>query len=348
MFNKDIRLYSTNEYSKLKLVLVGDAKNLREWDFDITFKAFFRNYIFTSFGANSKVIKQQYVSELLEDLEELVKTLQSLGVQVVRPEKLKEYPAIKTPYWTSLCFPALNVRDQAIVIGDTIVETAPQVRGRYLENLQFYNILLELLKHDKNMKWLHMPLPTLKDEYVQPTCVTFKEYEPIHPEICIDGAQFIRFNKDIIVNVSNSNHKLGVEWFKRTFSNYRFHVISITDHHIDSFIVPLSKEVVLLRNKDIVDKLPDFIKKYKLIFAPEPKSKQFPAYTEDDVILASKYIDINVLSVDGKHIICNSLFPELADLLVKNGFEPVLVRHRHRRLFGGGFHCFTLDLYREG
>ena len=30
------------------------------------------------------------------------------------------------------------------------------------------------------------------------------------------------------------------------------------------------------------------------------------------------------------------------------GFTVVPVRHRHRRLFGGGFHCFTLDTVRAG
>jgi N-dimethylarginine dimethylaminohydrolase len=32
----------------------------------------------------------------------------------------------------------------------------------------------------------------------------------------------------------------------------------------------------------------------------------------------------------------------------REGFTVVPVRHRHRRLFGGGFHCFTLDTVRDG
>lgn len=32
--------------------------------------------------------------------------------------------------------------------------------------------------------------------------------------------------------------------------------------------------------------------------------------------------------------------------LEKHRFTVVPVRHRHRRLFGGGFHCFTLDTVR--
>ena len=32
----------------------------------------------------------------------------------------------------------------------------------------------------------------------------------------------------------------------------------------------------------------------------------------------------------------------------QHGFTPIPLRHRHRRLFGGGFHCFTLDTVRDG
>jgi glycine amidinotransferase len=66
------------------------------------------------------------------------------------------------------------------------------------------------------------------------------------------------------------------------------------------------------------------------------------------VPIASRYIDINVLSVNEDTVVVNSHYPELIDLLEKRGFTVAPVRHRHRRLFGGGFHCFTLDTVRAG
>ena len=82
--------------------------------------------------------------------------------------------------------------------------------------------------------------------------------------------------------------------------------------------------------------------------APEPSKNNFPDYGNDDLILTSKYIDMNVLSVDENTVIVNSMCPELCLLLEQNHFTVVPVRHRHRRLFGGGFHCFTLDTVRAG
>ncbi|MEU0222486.1 inosamine-phosphate amidinotransferase 1, partial [Streptomyces sp. NPDC006265] len=64
--------------------------------------------------------------------------------------------------------------------------------------------------------------------------------------------------------------------------------------------------------------------------------------------IGSRYMDINLLSVDENTVVVNSLYPELIEVLEARGFTVVPVRHRHRRLFGGGFHCFTLDTVRRG
>ena len=57
---------------------------------------------------------------------------------------------------------------------------------------------------------------------------------------------------------------------------------------------------------------------------------------------------MNILSTDEDTVIVNSLYPELIDALKDRGFKVVPIRHRHGRVFGGGFHCFTLDIRREG
>ena len=164
----------------------------------------------------------------------------------------------------------------------------------------------------------------------------------------LDAAQMLRFDDDIIVNVANRNHALAIPWLKRNFPNKRWHVIrNATENHIDSYFAPLKEGVLLVRNECFIDMLPDFLKKWKIIVAPKPSMNNFPAYDLDDIVLAGDYIDMNLLSVDGDKIIVNSLNPDMIKLLDQNGFTPVPVRHRHRKIFGGGFHCFTLDLLRE-
>jgi glycine amidinotransferase len=66
------------------------------------------------------------------------------------------------------------------------------------------------------------------------------------------------------------------------------------------------------------------------------------------LVLTSPFIDLNVLSVDPDTVLVNEASPDLQRTLEKNGFTTVPVRHRHRRIFGGGLHCFTLDTVRDG
>jgi glycine amidinotransferase len=75
------------------------------------------------------------------------------------------------------------------------------------------------------------------------------------------------------------------------------------------------------------------------MIAPEPEEQQ--------TLLASKYIDMNVLSIDPQKVMVSSNYTPLIRLLEQNGFTPVPVQLRHRRLFGGGFHCITLDTIRS-
>ena len=169
-------------------------------------------------------------------------------------------------------------------------------------------------------------------------------------EMMIDAAQCIRFGKDILINVATENHVLGLQWFEQHLGDkFTFHKLyRFADNHIDSIVLPLRPGLLLLRNPSVRPKLPEPLQKWDVIYAPDPSENIFPDYEEDDLILTTKFIDLNVLSIDENTVIANSLFPELIKTLESHGFTVVPVRHRHRRLFGGGFHCFTLDTVREG
>ena len=69
------------------------------------------------------------------------------------------FSGIVTPYWESNQTPPLNVRDNAIILGGTIVETATHVRSRLFENdglkYIFYSYFAE------GSPWVNMPRPTL-------------------------------------------------------------------------------------------------------------------------------------------------------------------------------------------
>ena len=144
-----MRVHSFDEWSPLKEVIVGSPIKYETPELELSFKLFFHDEAYASFWypyyeqasdghhrpssrrTPVRNLSKQYLAELDEDVQEFVTTLQRLGVTVHRPMVLNEVVRFKTPYWEASTIPALNVRDQAIIMGHEIIETPPQVRARY-------------------------------------------------------------------------------------------------------------------------------------------------------------------------------------------------------------------------
>ena len=58
--------------------------------------------------------------------------------------------------------------------------------------------------------------------------------------------------------------------------------------------------------------------------------------------------DVNVLMLDENTCVVNSDSPKLLSELEKRKIEPVVIPLRNRFFWDGGWHCNTLDIYREG
>jgi glycine amidinotransferase len=171
---------SFNEWSPLKEVIVGSPINYNTQDLELSFKLFFHDVAYTAFcypyyerrddkesaitpkNNSTRELRKQYLEELTEDVNELVKTLEQLGVKVYRPMTLNQPIKFKTPYWESVCIPALNVRDQALIIGNEIIETPPQIRARYFENDLLKPIFYKYFH--QGARWTTMPKPIMTDQ----------------------------------------------------------------------------------------------------------------------------------------------------------------------------------------
>jgi len=376
-----MRLNSYDDWSTLKEVVVGTAKNYTSHQREISFDLFFADNLAQSSSGRAswayprasgvstaakpslQPIKDRYVAELNEDLDGLVRVLESLQVKVHRPLDIRpDQNDIAGLTWTAPMIPALNLRDTALILGNEIVETPPMIRSRYYETRLLQGIFLRYF--GEGARWSTMPRPLMTDLSFDPSyaidTAQFGTIEPIEHastsefdvgyEIMIDAAQCLRLGVDVVVNVANENHIMGLDWLRRHFDGrFQFHQVDrISDGHIDTMILALRPGLLLLRNEGVREKLPDWLRGWDAIIAPEPQPANFPDYEDDDLTLTSEYIDLNVLSVDETTVVVNEACPDMMRTLEGRGFTVVPVRHRHRRLFGGGFHCFTLDTVRLG
>ncbi|GAA4234430.1 glycine amidinotransferase [Actinomadura meridiana] len=375
-----MRLHSHDDFTPLREIIVGSAANYLGHDRDVSFELFHHQNLagFRSDWAYPRLsqtngarrenwaIKRRYADELHEDVELLAATLTDLGVRVRRPIPLPaDADSLAGLGWQAAPTPALNIRDNTLILGEEIIETPPAIRSRYLETRLLTPVFADYFAAGAH--WTTMPRPTLTDasfdlSYARDAATTLggpteriDEPQPspydVGLEMMLDGAQVLRLGTDLIVNVAHHNHELGADWLERhTRGRYRLHrVWRMADNHIDSMLLALRPGVFLARHDGIRDLMPEALRSWRYLVPPEPDPGAFPAYDDySDLILTSPYIDLNVLSVDEHTVLVNQDCPGLIKTLEAERFTVVPVRHRHRRLFGGGFHCFTLDTHRTG
>ena len=56
---------------------------------------------------------------------------------------------------------------------------------------------------------------------------------------------------------------------------------------------------------------------------------------------------MNCLSIDPQTVIVDNLQKKIITLLEKKNFNVIPLELRHSRTLGGGFHCVTLDIWRQ-
>lgn len=347
------------EWGKLKEVVVGDCVNINSYNVDLSFRYFFGDNIRDEFLKNNITLQTRLIEQRKEDLDAVAKSLEELGIRVHRPRKLEKIESFKTPHFEDWTRPIDNPRDQVLIYADEIIETSCLWRARYFENDLFKDIFKELF--DRGAHWVSSPRPELRDEnfdlsYLRKNPnqdVDWQYYDSLTKsfEIMFDGAQCLKFGKDIIMNISNENHRLGAKWLQRHLrERAQVHTVELTDHHIDGMFMPLRPGLLLCNYSSMKDKislLPKPLQKWDHIYVPGPSletKKEAPQ-------LASANILVNVLPLsESMTAIFASTKKEALPLektLRKAGQEVIILPLRHSRLFGGGLHCATLDLIRD-
>ena len=346
------------EWDELKEIVVGNIGQWTEIHPDFSFRLYYQDNLENVFLENSIKLQQKLIHQRQDDLDAMAKTLEKMGITVYRPDPLEKLLPFQTPEFKDWPSPCHNPRDQFLILGNEIIETSCQWRKRYFENDLLRPVLLKQFKEGAH--WVSSPRPVMNEQSFD--LIHIKTHGEVPKgwqenenelEIMFDGAQCLKFGKDIVMNVRTKNHQLGFEWLKRHVKGkYRLHAVDLTDNHIDGMMMPLAPGKLLINSGSMPKKLgllPDFLKSWDIIQAPDTSKE---TAKEGEVALASQHININVLplspkktlifdDIDGK----SNALPELLD---KHGIEAVPVRMRHCRLFDGGVHCASLCLNREG
>lgn len=343
---------SYNEWDLLEEVIVGVIDGACVPDWDIAIEATMPEHQFDFFKQNAgKSFPIERINAAKKELEEFVHILEAEGVKVRRPEKIDFSKPFSTPDWKSSGgLYAAMPRDLLLVVGSDIIEAPMSWRSRYFEINAYRPLLQEYFL--KGAKWTSAPRPMLRDDLYkanfQPTPEDQEGVEYVIHEVepTFDAADFARLGKDLIVQQSHVTNKLGIEWMRRHLGDtYTIHEVETIDKspmHIDATLVPLAPGK-LLANPEKIEKIPELFKNWDILQAPMPSMPN-----KKDLYMCSKWISMNVVSIDEKRVVVEKNEEPLIKALKDWGFEPIPCHFRNFNAFGGAFHCATLDVRRKG
>jgi glycine amidinotransferase/scyllo-inosamine-4-phosphate amidinotransferase 1 len=162
----------------------------------------------------------------------------------------------------------------------------------------------------------------------------------------LDAANVCRLGDTWLFLESYSGNRQAYDWLCEQFPEVTIELCNFyAGVHIDSTIVPLREGLVLLNASRVTEQTcPRALRDWQKIWVTDDMivPQEFYQYP-----YASKWIAMNMLAVDPETVIVDAAQKTLQDVLTKHRITPIPKTLSHSRTLGGGFHCVTLDLWRQ-
>lgn len=304
-----MKINSVNEYSNLKSVLVGSVDNFHWPTGDQAFDKSLQESTYP--GSISRgPLDKTVQQQTKDDLDRLIEILDKNGIQTFRPK-------VDRPHW------AYSARDILLTVGNKIIECPTPFASRWQEGQQYDYIKNSII--ESGCSWITAPR---------------------NSDIMFDAANVCKFNDKLLYLISSTGNRQGAEWLQKQIGT-DFEVILwegvYAFAHIDSTISSLNHNTIMINGSRVKeDTLPKFLKEHKKIWVHDVVARNFHEFP-----YASKWIGLNVLSIDPDTVIVDSIQKGLIKNLEDEKFKVLHTELRHSRTLGGGFHCVTCDLERE-
>jgi N-dimethylarginine dimethylaminohydrolase len=339
-------VWSCNEWDPLEEVIVGNPLHARFPTADPSTRlAEFPDRSLKDIPQGR--FPEQIIEETEEDLDTFVAALEQAGVTVKRPDTWSHDSTFSTINWESEGYYNYCPRDIMLVIGDQIIETPNVIRSRWQESFSYRRLLMDYLR--SGARWYSAPKPMLLDSLFD---VDLEKPTPRNVEPAFDAANVLRLGRDLLYLVSATGNELGGQWLQTILGDgYRVHYLKDVYYgsHIDSTFAALRPGLVLCNPGRInAETLPDIFRQWEVIYSPPMENTgRF-----DDWYLSrsigSKWIDMNVFSISPDLVVVDRDQTALIKLIEKHGLDVLPLKLRHSKMLGGGFHCVTLDVRRNG
>lgn len=321
--------------------------------------------------------------ETEEDYQNIIKKLQSFGVEILRPELPK-----KTFVNGRYIPPPMTPRDYTIMIGDTFYENITINFKKYYNNVrdpswpncnsleEFYSLPIHIQKECVEIHNLNIENNHSYDhifERIQNQGNTIKS----NIDSQINGAMVSRIGRDLYFGTMD--YKQDLNTFKsiiaQQFPQHRNHIVN-TGGHSDGTYCPVCPGLIisLLDVPNYADTFPDWevvylsgqswnmVRDFLKLKEKNRGRWWIPGFENDnDVVdtveqwlghwtgyVEETVFDVNMLIIDSKNVMVFNYNKQVFDALDRYGITAHVVPFRHRYFWDGGIHCVTSDLHRDG
>jgi len=343
---------SWNEWDPLREVIVGTARGAADIGYEPALSPYFAGNV-GGRAFRGAPVHEGVVAEAEAQLDDFAALLASRGITVRRPDPVDQAAAVKTPDWeiahgrASAC-----PRDVLLVIGDEIIEAPMAQRARFFEYRAYRTLMAEYFR--RGARWTAVPKPLMSDrlydevpagasfDYARAPLLT--EIEPV-----FDAASFVRFGRDIFWQPDLVSNQLGADWLQRHLGpEFRVHKIQFRESHpahIGTTLVPVRPGIVLVNPaRPCIDGGLDVFEKNGWRVVEAPLSVRSAGSARD----VSSWISMNILMLDERTAVVEQRERPMIELLESLGCEVLPCAFDRVYPFGGGFHCCTTDIRRDG
>ena len=299
-----------------------------------------------------------------EQLDAFAHLLKKRGIRVDRPTPLDFSQPVHTPdFLHGSMFGCMPPRDVLITVGREVLEATMSFRSRYFEYLCYRPLLQRYFEEDPGMRHEAAPRPRLTDRTFRAgyladdialeqrlSWVAERQFVTTEEEPVFDAADIVRCGKHLFVQYGFTTNAKGIDWLRRHFPDLRIHAMNFPSDpfpsHIDCTFLPLRSGLVLSNplRPPLEDQVSIFCRNgWQIIPAARPAHDCSPP-----LCYSSPWLSMNVLSLDESTVCVEATEVHQMEQLDKLGFEVIPVPLRDAYAFGGGLHCATTDIWREG
>jgi glycine amidinotransferase len=347
---------SWNEWDPLREVIVGSARGAADIGFEPSLSPYFAAGD-PNRGFRGAPVHPAVVEEAERQLDDFAELLEGLGVTVRRPDPVDHgAAAVRTPDWEAAVGRASACpRDLLLVVGDEVIEAPMAVRARYFEFRAYRSLMTEYF--GAGARWSAAPKPLMSDQlYLERPPTAEKAFDfaegPLlgESEPAFDAACFARFGRDIFWQPDLVSNELGAEWLGRHLgAGFRIHRAEFrepTPTHIDTTLVPIRPGLVLVNpQRPCTNGALDLFTANDWQVVEAPASVAIGRSPARDV---SNWISMNLLMLDEHTAIVEASEAPTIELMRSLGCEVIPCPFDRVYAFGGGLHCCTVDVRRDG